>query len=149
MADGTLAGNEPLVAAAPEFFVRDLEASLRFYGDGLGFQVLRLEPDFAVAALGGAHLLLALPEAAPGSDAASHLGPWLASGPRGVGVNVRIMVDDVDAMYQRARELGATVVWDIDDRYYGLRDFIIADPDGFLLRFAAPSGAARKKKGTP
>ena len=130
--------HEPLVPVAPEFFVRDMEASLRFYSDGLGFAILRREPDFAVAALGDAHVLLALPEASPEAEAASAIDAWLASGPRGVGVNVRIMVDDVDAMYRRAREIGATVVWEIDDRYYGLRDFIIADPDGFFLRFAAP-----------
>ena len=129
--------HEPLVPVAPEFFVRDMEASLRFYSDGLGFAILRREPDFAVAALGDAHALLALPEASPAAEATSAVETWLASGPRGVGVNVRIMVDDVDAMYRRAREIGATVVWEIDDRYYGLRDFIIADPDGYCLRFAA------------
>jgi hypothetical protein len=26
----------------------------------------------------------------------------------------------------------------IGDRYYGLRDFTIADPDGFGVRFASP-----------
>jgi hypothetical protein len=33
--------------------------------------------------------------------------------------------------------MGARVVSPIGDRYYGLRDFTIADPDGFGLRFAS------------
>jgi uncharacterized glyoxalase superfamily protein PhnB len=64
---------------------------------------------------------------------------WLDSGPRGVGFNVRIMVDDVDAVYKSAMAAGAYLVSDIADRPYGLRDFMIADVDGFVLRFAAPS----------
>jgi uncharacterized glyoxalase superfamily protein PhnB len=31
---------------------------------------------------------------------------------------------------------GAPVVDDIKDQDYGLRDFMAADPDGFVLRFA-------------
>jgi len=36
-----------------------------------------------------------------------------------------------------ANEVGATVVIPIADRYYGLRDFTMADPDGFGVRFAS------------
>ena len=64
---------------------------------------------------------------------------WRRNGatPRGVGIDTRIMVDDVDAMYRRATDNGVTIVHDIGNRPYGLRDFIIRDPDGFRLRFAA------------
>jgi uncharacterized glyoxalase superfamily protein PhnB len=123
------AGNEPFVTVAPEFFVRDVEASVTFY-QLLGFAVLRQEPDFAVVALGYAHVLLA-------ADAFAD-PKWLASGPRSVGLNIRIMVDDADAAFARASDAGARLVSPIADRDYGLRDFIIADLDGFLLRFAAP-----------
>jgi hypothetical protein len=37
-----------------------------------------------------------------------------------------------------ATDLGARVIIPIGDRYYGLRDFTIADPDGFGVRFASP-----------
>lgn len=52
--------------------------------------------------------------------------------------NVRVMADDVDSYWALARELGAPVLQPIEDRYYGLRDFTILDPDGFGVRFAAP-----------
>jgi catechol 2,3-dioxygenase-like lactoylglutathione lyase family enzyme len=122
--------SEPLVPTAPEFFVRDLDRSVAFYTEGLGFTVLRQEPDFAVIALGQSHVLLA---------AEAHSSrEWLASGPRGIGMNTRIMVDDVDAVYERAKAAGVPITQDIADRSYGLRDFILTDPDGFMLRFAAP-----------
>lgn len=123
--------SELLVKVAPEFFVRDVGAAVRFYVDKLGFVVLRQEPVFAVVALGDAHVLLAHESIAP--DRAE-----LASTTRGAGINVRIMVDNVDAVYERAKANGVRIVHDIADRYYGLRDFILADEDGFMLRFAQP-----------
>jgi hypothetical protein len=51
-------------------------------------------------------------------------------------MNVRVMVPDVDRVWQRVNELGVRVVAAIADRTYGLRDFTIADSDGFGIRFA-------------
>ena len=50
--------------------------------------------------------------------------------------NIRVMVPNVDDCWKMARESGARIVVPIGDRYYGLRDFTIADPDGFGVRFA-------------
>jgi uncharacterized glyoxalase superfamily protein PhnB len=47
------------------------------------------------------------------------------------------MVADVDAHWTRAIAVGARIVTPIADRYYGLRDFTIADPDGIGIRFAS------------
>ena len=84
-------------------------------------------------ALGGAVVLLAKQESDGGA-----LARWIASGPHGIGVNIRIIVQDVDAMFRHVISSGATVWQEIADRDYGLRDFIAADPDSYLLRFAAP-----------
>jgi hypothetical protein len=46
------------------------------------------------------------------------------------------MVANVDDCWNVASDVGAPVVVPIGDRYYGLRDFTIADPDGFGIRFA-------------
>jgi uncharacterized glyoxalase superfamily protein PhnB len=47
------------------------------------------------------------------------------------------MVPDVDRYWKLAADMSARVVVPIADRYYGLRDFTIADPDGFGIRFAS------------
>ena len=118
----------------------DVEASVRFYTDKLGFELVRLEREaisgreratFAIVGVGNAVMMLA------------HESLYVRGGegratPRGVGIDTRIVVDDVDAMYRRATDNCVTIVHDIGDRPYGLRDFIIRDPDGFRLRFAAP-----------
>ena len=52
--------------------------------------------------------------------------------------NVRVMVPNVDDLWVLANDLGARIVVPIGDRYYGLRDFIVEDPNGYRLRFASP-----------
>lgn len=58
--------------------------------------------------------------------------------------NIRVMVSDVDHYWEMAERLGAEIIKPIGDRYYGLRDFTLAGPDGLGLRFATrleePSG---------
>jgi uncharacterized glyoxalase superfamily protein PhnB len=46
------------------------------------------------------------------------------------------MVPNVDKYWALANKMGAKILSPIEDQYYGLRDFIIAGPDGLALRFA-------------
>jgi uncharacterized glyoxalase superfamily protein PhnB len=54
-----------------------------------------------------------------------------------LSANVQVMVANVDGYWKLAKEMGARIIIPIADRYYGLRDFTIADPDGFGVRFAS------------
>jgi uncharacterized glyoxalase superfamily protein PhnB len=121
-----------LALVAPELFVPDVRAAAGFY-ERLGFTALRVEADgsFAVVARGAAVVLLAH------ESLFTLMGGSLA-GARGVGIDVRFLVDDVDLVYRAARAAGAEIVHDLGDRPYGLRDFILRDPHGYRLRFAAP-----------
>ncbi len=107
-----------------ELFVRDFARSLAFY-TALGFEVERQEEAFAVLRFEGCEFLL---------EASQKLGDV----PARPAANVRILVDDVDAKWALAQQLGAPVFNPIADRYYGLRDFTVLDPDGFGVRFASP-----------
>lgn len=49
------------------------------------------------------------------------------------GGMVTIVVDDVDALHQRAVELGYPVVEEPRDLFYGQRRVLLVDPDGLLL----------------
>lgn len=55
---------------------------------------------------------------------------------RGYGVEIIIPVDDIDALYALVKDSGA-VVASIQDRHWGLRDFRLADPFGYYLRFTS------------
>jgi uncharacterized glyoxalase superfamily protein PhnB len=64
-------------------------------------------------------------------------GAALAAAPPFPVANVRVMVPNVDEYWKLVNEIGAQVIVPVADRYYGLRDFTIADPDGFGVRFAS------------
>ena len=104
-----------------EIFVRDIKKSVEFY-QRLGFELLRDDGDFVELTWEGHHLY---------GDEPGGLGP-VRDSPQ---ANVRVMVPDVDRCWELAQEMGARVVRPIADQYYGLRDFTIADPDGFGVRF--------------
>ncbi|HUR48551.1 MAG TPA: glyoxalase superfamily protein [Acidimicrobiales bacterium] len=59
---------------------------------------------------------------------------------RGAG-EVFVIIDEVDAYFEKVKAAGAQVVFEIGDRPYGMRDFMVADPDGNRLSFGTPTGA--------
>ena len=105
-----------------EIFVRDIAKSTAFYRR-LGFELLRDDGDFVELTWEGHRLFL---------DERGDMGPVADT----VQANVRVMVPDVDRYWELAAEMGAHVLAPIQDKSYGLRDFAIADPDGFAVRFA-------------
>jgi catechol 2,3-dioxygenase-like lactoylglutathione lyase family enzyme len=115
-----------------EIVVRDIQRSTRFYRE-LGFKVLRNAGDFVELTWEDHQLYIAELSAyheITGDD-------LKMSKPSKFPVaNIRVMVPNVDDYWKLAKERGAKIVIPIADRYYGLRDFIISDPDGFGVRFA-------------
>lgn len=109
-----------------ELLVRDLRRSLAFYR-ALGFDVLREEESFAVLAWEDHRLFLDQKDDLPRAPATPVM-------------NVRVMVADVDRVWQTVNELGLRIVAPIADRSYHLRDFTITDPDGFGVRFGTRPG---------
>ena len=47
--------------------------------------------------------------------------------------DVSIEVDNLDAVYQRAREAGAEIVYPLTEEEWGLRRFFVRDPNGAVL----------------
>ena len=126
----------PLV---PELDVVDLEASLAFYVGVLEFAVRysRPEEQFAYLEREGAELML---EAAPGPGRRFRTAPL--ERPFGRGLNLQIACSDVTALWARVTSAAAEVIIPLETRWYragaverGNRQFVVADPDGYLLRF--------------
>lgn len=111
-----------------EVMVRDLNRSVALY-TALGFTLERRDGSFAALRWGDHRLFLD-----------EHAGLPPPSGP--TRANLRILVADVDRLWDLVRTLGLPIERSVADRYYGLRDFTAIDPDGFGLRFASwlPSG---------
>ena len=56
------------------------------------------------------------------------------------GSLVYVAVDDVDSLYERAREAGADIALELTDTDYGSRDFTVRDPEGTASGPSAPTG---------
>lgn len=54
--------------------------------------------------------------------------------PRGYGVELVIMVDDIDSFHEKVKDF-ANVVEPLVMRPWGIKDFRAADPFGYYLRF--------------
>ena len=128
----------------PELDVSDLDRSLAFYREILGFEtrVERPEERFAYLTRGVVHLML---EEAEGPGRRFRTAPL--EYPYGRGVNLQIEVPDVDHLYKRAVEARATIHIPLEERWYrqgedeaGNRQFVLVDPDGYLLRFFTDLG---------
>ena len=122
---------DPTEQLVTEIVVKDIGRSVEFYGR-LGFKLLRDGGDFVELTWEGHRLFLAELSAfrdAPGAAPVTPTPFPLA--------NVRVMVLDVEKYWKLVNEMGARIILPLADRYYGLRDFTIADPDGFGVRFAS------------
>jgi catechol 2,3-dioxygenase-like lactoylglutathione lyase family enzyme len=118
-----------------EIVVRDIQRSTIFYRE-LGFKVLRDAGDFVELTWEDHQLYIAELSAYHEITGDYAKLPEPSKFPL---ANIRIMVPNVDDYWKLVKEMGAQIVISIADRYYGLRDFIISDPDGFGVRFATPS----------
>jgi len=134
-----------LNALVPELYCTNIKASVVFYTEILGFKILyqREETTFAMLERQGAQVML--DEYVPGSPRSWIAGPLEA--PFGRGMNLDIRTDDVDELYQKVKASGAKIFLPIEDKWYraddidlGSRQFVVLDPDGYLLRFSGSLG---------
>lgn len=130
--------DEPQPSLVPELLITDLATSLAFWVDLCGFEIRydRPEEGFAYLQLGSAHIML--DQIGIGRD-------WITETlehPLGRGVNFEIAVPSIDSVVERC----ATAQWPLflepetqwyrtSDGEIGVRQFLVQDPDGYLLRF--------------
>jgi catechol 2,3-dioxygenase-like lactoylglutathione lyase family enzyme len=122
---------DPTEQLVTEIVVKDIRRSVDFYRR-LGFELLRDGGDFVELTWEDHRLFLAELSAFRDARGAPLTTPSLFP-----IANVRVMVPNVDEYWKLANEIGARIIIPVADRYYGLRDFTIADPDGFGLRFGS------------
>lgn len=125
----------PLV---PELTVTDIECSLSFYvAAGFSVRFRRTDPAFAYLELGQAQLMLEQ----------EHAEGWNVvplDRPLGRGINFQVEVPDAETVLTALQSLGFQPFRGIKDTWYsvsvsqqeGQREFLVQDPDGYLMRFA-------------
>nr|WP_310522164.1 VOC family protein [Polymorphobacter sp.] len=134
-----MANDRRWAAVVPELACSDFAASLTFYIDVVGFSVRYSRPGFAYLDLGPAQLMIE-----------TEAGCWSTGErqrPYGRGINLQIEVADVLALRARIVAAGVGLFRDVAESWYradaierGQREFLVQDPDGYLLRFAQDIG---------
>jgi catechol 2,3-dioxygenase-like lactoylglutathione lyase family enzyme len=136
-----------------ELLVSNFTQSLKFYTEVLGFQQLYDRPEEAFAYLDrdGAQIMIAQHDA---GDERSWIAGELAR-PFGRGMNLEIEVEDVEALHATCVRHGARIFLAMEEKWYrrdalllGVRQFIVLDPDGYLLRLSQSLGT-RAVSGEP
>ncbi|WP_426956177.1 bleomycin resistance protein [Muricoccus radiodurans] len=138
-------GFAPLV---PELAVTDLAESLRFWCGPLGFAVAYDRPAARFAYLARGPLQVMLCE---------RNGRWETAEmdrPFGRGINLQMMVERIAPMLAALDAAGWPLLEPPEDAWYragsveaGQREFLVQDPDGYLLRFAEDLGTRSVEAG--
>lgn len=126
----------------PELSVTNLENSLNFYKTA-GFKVEydRPENKFAFISLGEIQFML---------QEIANNDKWDVaplSYPFGNGINFQLEVENLDEIYNSFKNSNYKITFDIEENWYrqdnkllGNKEFLIQDPDGYLLRFSEDLG---------
>jgi len=122
----------PLHNLTPILTTDDMERSVRFYVENLGFACGVRTPGYSNLSRDSVRIILAAPNAHT-----TWKGPMF-TGQLYVGLE---SADDVDALWSDVKER-VEVVYAVNDFDYGMREFGIRDDNGYSLAFGAPSKAA-------
>ena len=118
----------------PNLIVSSVERSLAFYTDVLGFARGMTVPEqspFVFAAVASGPLEIFLND----RSTVTKESPQMAGLAFGGGNTMFIEVDGIDALHDRIKP-NVTIVMPLVTQWYGLREFAITDPDGYVITFA-------------
>lgn len=126
----------------PELSVSNLENSLKFY-QTIGFKIEyeRVENKFVFLSLGEIQFML---------QEISNEDKWEVAPlkyPFGNGINFQLEVENVDKIYCLLKENNYKIAFEMEENWYrqddkllGNKEFLVQDPDGYLIRFSEDLG---------
>jgi len=115
---------------SPMLAVADMDETLAFYADVLGFVVTMKSPEYSIVERDGAtiHFMKAADES-------------VLAAVRG-RTEIYLEVQGIHALWEKVRELkGRYQIRDLFDRDYGMTEFHIGDPNGCLVFVGQKMGA--------
>lgn len=128
-------------AVVPELGVSDIQKSLSFWCGLLGFEIAYDRPDARFAYLTRGHLQVMLCELNGRWETAKMQRPF------GRGINLQMTVDRIEPILIALNDAGWPLYEQPNEAWYrvgdqegGQREFLVQDPDGYLMRFAERLG---------
>jgi catechol 2,3-dioxygenase-like lactoylglutathione lyase family enzyme len=118
----------------PNIMVSNVARSMAFYRDRLGFSVASTVPDaepyvFAIMRSGPVEVFLNAPEPALEEY------PAMKGKPLGGTFTMFIQVTGIERTYEELKAQ-IPIVAPLETKWYGVTEFVVADPDGYLITFA-------------
>lgn len=119
----------------PELSVTNIDKSVNFY-TSLGFQIVyeRKEDRFCFLELEGNQLMV--------EEINDNWNTGALEYPFGRGINISMTIDNIETFYSYVKSLGYPLFkelmvnkYKVEDIVYEDKEFLIQDPDGYLLRF--------------
>lgn len=124
----------------PEFDVFNLKESLRFYVNLIGFDIVydRKEDKFTFLQFENVQIMI--------QEIDFENNKWNTGKleyPLGVGINFQFDTTNIDEIYTRLKKENYKIFVELEDHWYrkdnilmGCREFLVQDPNGYLLRFS-------------
>ena len=141
--------NRLITPLTPELCCSNIKTSIDFYTKILGFRIQyqREEDGFAMLERQGSRIMLdEINNNAVGNTSRTWISATLEK-PLGRGMNLEIRTEKIDELYNHVQQSVATIFLFIEEKWYrvndsevGNRQFIVLDPDGYMLRFAQDLG---------
>jgi catechol 2,3-dioxygenase-like lactoylglutathione lyase family enzyme len=120
-------GSAPTPATAPHFEVNDLDRSVAYYRDRLGFKLDFIYQLF-FASLSRDGLTIQLKAASLPENQGTRRRQFAR-------LDAHLPVNDIDALFQDFVVRGARIVRQLEKRPWGTKEFFVEDPDGHILCF--------------
>ncbi|MBR2990164.1 MAG: VOC family protein [Solobacterium sp.] len=123
-------------ALIPELSVTDIERTIHFYTEILSFRVEYERPEdrFVFLSLEDNQMMF--------EQVNGHWSTGELEYPYGRGVNFELTVSDIDTLYRKILDAGITPFREMMTNHYRngnemiiQKEFLVQDPDGYLLRF--------------
>ena len=114
-----------LTAVTPMLTVSDIDRTIQFYKDVLGFKCVNRVEGWAALRNGEVEVMVRLP-----------LECETITQPAFTG-SLYFKLDNVDELWEKTKDKTA-VVYPIENFFYGMREFAIRDNNGYMLQFGQP-----------
>ena len=111
---------------SPQFLVSDINRSLEFYANKLGFEVDFRYEDFYAAIIKD-HYSIHLKSGIPSIDERKNKR-------KNSDIDIMFSVEDVEELHEELSKKQVEIIQPLRDMPYGM-EFYIVDPDGYIIAF--------------